>query len=99
MLGALRVDDVELRDEQPFVITDGRLDGVGLRPVAATLWPASSAAWAKSTSMPRPAPVTNQDLVSVEVMGQHESTDQKAVRGPVKVTLPGSPTPHRAGLR
>src|SRR5215207_2918669 len=37
----------------------------GLRPVATTLWPAASAALAKSTPMPRPAPVMNQVFLSV----------------------------------
>src|ERR671922_1461507 len=37
----------------------------GLRPVATTALPAASAAFAKSTPMPRPAPVTNQIFLSV----------------------------------
>jgi len=35
------------------------------RPVATTASPAASAAFAKSTPMPRPAPVTNQTFLSV----------------------------------
>src|SRR4051812_7673559 len=35
----------------------------GLRPVATTLWPAARAARAKSTPMPRPAPVMSQGFV------------------------------------
>ena len=34
-----------------------------LRPVATTLWPAARAALAKSTPIPRPAPVMNQTFL------------------------------------
>jgi hypothetical protein len=44
----------------------------GLRPVATTLCPAASAARAKSTPMPQPAPVIGQVFVSGEVMSATE---------------------------
>src|SRR4051794_15128023 len=36
-----------------------------LRPVAATAWPAASAALARATPIPRPAPVTSHTFLSV----------------------------------
>ena len=60
-LGVLRARDVELDDQQ--VVRRRRAASAtasGLRPVATTAWPAASAALAKSTPMPRPAPVMNQ---------------------------------------
>jgi hypothetical protein len=41
--------------------------------VATTLWPAASAAWAKSTPIPRPAPVISQVYPLVEVMPLREA--------------------------
>src|SRR5207249_4454576 len=57
------VGHVKGRDEQVLVLAKGRVHAAGLRPVAATLWPAAMAARANSTPIPRPAPVISQVFV------------------------------------
>src|SRR3954447_22050034 len=46
----------------------------GLRPVAAKLWPASRAARANSTPMPRPAPVMSQVCVMASTVDPREAS-------------------------
>src|SRR4051794_8555949 len=56
----------------------------GLRPVATTWWPAASAARAKSTPMPRPAPVISQVLGVVSLLIAIDgATESEEVRGPL----------------
>src|SRR5215216_2474153 len=70
----------------------------GSRPVATTLWPAASAALAKSTPMPRPAPVMIQVFFSV-VMTARKARIRRTWESLSREVLPGSPRRSRAGLR
>src|SRR5215207_6964628 len=70
----------------------------GLRPVATTVWPAAKAALAKSTPMPRLAPVMNQVFLSV-LMALSKAPIWKRWESLSRELLAGTPTRGEPGLR
>src|SRR5258706_7081664 len=69
----------------------------GLRPVATTLWPAVSAAFAKSTPMPRPAPAMIHVLF--DVMALSKAWISRRWESLVREVLAGSPRRREPDLR